>query len=333
MKQTLRRTAATAALAIPGLALTGVAFTGLAFAQSAAPAAPRVPAIAGGFPAPQQLQGLPDAVEQTLQLVDIPKPAGPRVALFNGKDLSQFTPWLGYANGTMFPTDANDKPLGARGLGDVFKVVEEDGWPAVYLSGRIWGSLNTVREYGNYHLSLWFKYGQQWHADVPRNTGVLYHSYGPHGAFAGTWMSAVEFEVAQDLNGMVATLGREMTATIELAQLPGPGPFGLGNYRYMVGGKPQEIHLPTLVKPNRDHERPVGQWNRLDLYVAGDQAVHVVNGQPVLALSRLARTGADGVSRPLTRGKIQLESEGTEVYMRDIWLEPIRSVPQVRMAK
>ena len=293
----------------------------------------RIPAIAGGFPPPQQLDGLPDAREQILALSDLPKPTGPRVALFNGKNLDLFSPWLGYANGTMFPADENDKPLGITGIGDVFKIVEADGWPALYISGRIWGSLNTRREYGDYHLSLWYKFGKQWHADVPPNTGVLYHSYGPHGAFAGTWMSAVEFEVAQGLTGMVATLGREMTAVTELAQLPGPGLFGLGNYRYMAGGKSVEFHLPTMVKQTRDVERPMGQWNKLDLYVSGANAVHVVNGEPVLVLTQLARKDAAGVSQPLTRGKIQLESEGTEVYMRDIWIEPIRDMPRVRVLK
>ena len=54
-----------------------------------------------------------------------------------------------------------------------------------------------------------------------------------------------------------------------------------------------------------------------------------MNDVPVMAISHIALRGNDGVLRPLTKGRIQLQSEGTEVYMREVWIEPIRSVPKV----
>lgn len=302
-----------------------------AWAQGHAPDASsmRIPAIAGGFPPLQEIAGVPSFHDQNLGLTQLPKPTGRRERLFNGKDLAQFTPWLGYANGSLFPADAADKPLGETGIGSVYQVVQEEGRPAIYISGRIWGALTTRRRFGNYHLSLWYKFRRQWGAEPP-NSGVLYHSYGTHEDFAGTFMSSIEFEVRQGLTGMVATIGRGITAQVELGEAAGPGVFpGLKDFRYMPGGQPSEIRLPTMVKEARDVEKPVGQWNRIDLYVAGDQAVQVVNGFPTMALSKITLHDANGNAQPLTEGQIQLESEGTEIFMRDLWIEPIRSVPKV----
>lgn len=310
-----------------------LALTAMTTAWSQAPPSVKVPAIAGGFPDFQVIPDVPAFHEQELALVGIPKATGPRLQLFNGVDLSGFTPWLGYSNGTMFPTDNNDKPLGETGIGDVFKVVQEEGKPAIYIFGRIWGSINTKRDVGNYHLSLNYKFGRQLHPDVPLNSGVLYHSYGPYGAFAGTWMSSAEFEVAKGLTGMIATIGKDMRAEVEIGEFPGPGLFGGKDFRFMPGGKRVTIRLPTMVKQQRDVERPQGQWNTLDLYVAGDRAVHVVNGVPTMALFKITREDEHGVAHPLTHGRIQLESEGSEVFMRDLWIEPIHRVPRVVVRK
>ena len=64
---------------------------------------------------------------------------------------------------------------------------------------------------------------------------------------------------------------------------------------------------------------PNGQWNTIEVYVLGDEAVHLVNGQVVLYLEN-ARL-KDGT--PLTRGQIQIQSEAAEVYYRNIRIRPI----------
>ena len=312
--------------------LIALAQGAVAVAQSSTPnmANLPLPAVLGGWPTSQKIEGVPEFRQHTLKLEDVPHATGPRESLCNGKDLSQFTPWLGYAHGGMFPEGAADKPLGETGIGDVFRVVQEDGGPAIYITGRVWGSINTKRELGNYHLSLWYKFGKQWNPDIPPNSGVLYHSYGSYGAFAGTWLSSLEFEVMSRLTGMLAVVGRELDMQIPIGEGPDAGVYtGAKDFRFMPGGKQAEIRMPTPVKQHSDAERPLGQWNKLDLYVAGDAAVHVVNDVPVMAISHIALRGSDGILRPLTKGRIQLQSEGTEVYMRDVWIEPIRSVPKV----
>lgn len=315
-----------------GFLLWAVVTGANAYSQADAPdmANRGLPYVAGGWPAEQQFTDLPAFREQTPRLTRIPHATGPRVSLFNGKDLSEFTPWLGYVGGGMFPSSPDEQPLGEVDGTDVFKPVIEDGRPALYISGKIWGALITKRDLGNYHLHVWYKFRQNPHPGQPQNSGLLYHSHGPHGAFAHTWMSSLECEVMTDLTGMVSATGRDIGFQTELSLAPGPGLYGSAhNYFYMPGGKLVDARMPTPVRQARVAERPDGQWNKVDLYVAGDSAVQVVNDIPVMAISKITFKDADGVVRPLTHGLIQFQSEGSEIYMRDIWVEPIRTVPKV----
>jgi hypothetical protein len=52
----------------------------------------------------------------------------------------------------------------------------------------------------------------------------------------------------------------------------------------------------------------------------------VVNGKVVMVLTG-SRHVVDGKEVPLTRGKIQLQSEGAEVFYRNIALRPITKIP------
>ena len=73
-------------------------------------------------------------------------------------------------------------------------------------------------------------------------------------------------------------------------------------------------------------ERPLGEWNTLDLYCLGQTSVHVVNGRTMVALSGL-RHKVGETEVPLTRGKVQLQSEAAEVFYRAIAIRPIRQMP------
>jgi hypothetical protein len=69
-----------------------------------------------------------------------------------------------------------------------------------------------------------------------------------------------------------------------------------------------------------------GEWNTLDLYCHGDTSVHVVNGRVMMVLYHLAQSDSGKVS-PLTRGRIQLQSEGAEVFYKQIKIRPISRIP------
>ena len=75
-----------------------------------------------------------------------------------------------------------------------------------------------------------------------------------------------------------------------------------------------------------DHEKPLGEWNSVELICVNGSSVHVVNGQVVMRLSDARRIdGAEAV--PLTSGTISLQTEGAEVFYRAIEIQPIDQIP------
>jgi hypothetical protein len=278
-------------------------------------------ALASGAPTP-------DAPHSTLALTEIPKAVGPATALFNGKDLKEWDAWLGYADPGLTYKRPPIAPIGATAQGgDIFKVVVEDGRPALYVNGKTWGSLVHKGDFQDYHLRLQYKWGKgQW---APRetqapNNGLLYHSHGAPGVVWGTWSQAVEFEIMLGSTGMIVPVGEAISAATTAVDDPA---LIAPKLRFTPAGRAKVVKGGTAdwnVEAYSDAEKPAGEWNTLDLYVVGDHAVHVVNGVPVMEVRDLK---ADGV--PLTHGAIQLQSEGAETFFRDIVLEPIRAMPKV----
>jgi Domain of Unknown Function (DUF1080) len=190
-------------------------------------------------------------------------------------------------------------------------------------------------------LRLQFKWGPRTWLPIQRNNGVLYHSRGLPGAFFGTWMSAVEFEVVPGSVGMVIGVGdshdgktfAQVDWTVGLTVEVGHDPaIRYPSRRYMPGGRLVPIAWPAFnADGNSNAERPIGEWNTLDLYVYGDSAVHVVSGTPVMVAGTFTMTdGGTGKARPLTSGRIQLQSEGAETFFRGITITPIKALPAVR---
>jgi hypothetical protein len=280
------------------------------------------------------IAGDPPFVQQKLRLVDVPKPTGAAYPLFNGKDLDDWQAWLGYPDPALTYQKPPVKPLGPVGKGTMFKVVSADGQPAIFVDGTTWGSLVHNRDIANYHLSLEYKWTGKRHAprlDQPENNGLLYHSGGPPGAVWGTWTRSVEYEIMTGSTGMVVPVGDDVRVTTEAGHDP---TIIYPKRRYLLGGRKIDIQQPAWnVENARDVEKSVGQWNRVDLYVVGDRAVHVLNGEPVMVLSGLSTIDpATGKKVPLTSGRIQFQSEGAETLFRNIMVEPIDKLPRVVLA-
>ena len=88
------------------------------------------------------------------------------VSLFNGKDL---TGWQTYDIENGFNNDPQR----------IYSVVDEDGEPAIRISGQILGGLVTREAFGNYRLRLQYKWGKKkWppRETQPFDSGLLYHS-------------------------------------------------------------------------------------------------------------------------------------------------------------
>lgn len=262
--------------------------------------------------------------------------------LFDGS-LTGWDTWLGRPDASMdipgLPRDATgvyttDMGLNHDPLG-VFSVVELDGRPALRVSGQIFGALTSHQEFSDYHLSLAYRWGDlKWapRADAPRDSGLLFHCVGPHGVQNNAWMLSLEFQIMQGQVGDFFSVGGGIADVPALRPVEQqPQIFTPGAPLVQVGPWVPGRNKPHPTRCNRlgntDFENPVGAWNRLDLYVVGDCTVHVVNGHVAMVLRHTRRPGPDGTAIPLTRGRIQLQSEGAEIFFRDITLAPLPAFP------
>src|SRR5262249_22978991 len=116
--------------------------------------------------------------------------------LFNGKDLTGWETWLGKPGKGAEPLGLHHDPKKVYTGGDA------DGKAAGRIAGEVFGALTSKDEFENYHLKLEFKWGEKkWPprdgADTPRDSGLLYHCVGKHGAGGGYWMQSLECQIEE----------------------------------------------------------------------------------------------------------------------------------------
>lgn len=258
----------------------------------------------------------------------LPRSPEQETALFNGRDLSGWDSWLGRPYRGKEVVGLNIDPK------QVYSVVTVDGAPAIRISGEIWGALTSKEAFENYHLRLEFKWGEKkWppREKAVRDSGLLYHCVGPHGAHDTFWMQSLESQIQEgDCGDYWSVAGSMVDTTGEVRN--GLLIYSPSGQRFTVPrrvgtskeGRP--LTDPRIVK-SADYEKPHGEWNVMELLTVGDTAVHVVNGKPNLVLTNSRRL-VDGREVPLTGGKIQLQSEGAEVFYRNIVIKPLRKIPE-----
>ncbi|MBP6828901.1 MAG: DUF1080 domain-containing protein [Saprospiraceae bacterium] len=248
-------------------------------------------------------------------------------SLFNGKDLSGWDTYLGPEH-----VETGGKPSAAplglnKDPNHVFQVVVEDGSPVLRISGQTGGGISTQSTFENYHLRLEFKWGNKmwWPKSKPiKDSGLLYHAVGPHGADFGSWMRSQEFQIqVGDCGDYWGVAG----GAFDIPAKRDPK----GNYVYDAHG---ELFTFSADSPagrhcikNPDAEKPVGEWNTIDLYCHGDTSVHVINSVVNMVLFHSKQVNK-GKSSPLTKGKIQLQSEGAEIFFRNLEWQPIGRIPE-----
>jgi hypothetical protein len=203
------------------------------------------------------------------------------------------------------------------GLGDPFKLFTvqraSDGQLVLRVSGEVYAGLTSRAQYANYHLTFEVRWGTtKWAPRLTekRDSGLLYHCQGPHGAFWKVWMPCLELQIQEGDFGDLHQLAGPSSAVRQVANTWNPS----GTL----------VRTDTRVLRRTNRESPPGEWTRVDLYVVGDRAVHVVNGVVVLALQDARK--ADG--QPLTSGMLQLQSEGAECFYRDLRWRRIMRLPQ-----
>ena len=260
--------------------------------------------------------------------IELNEPKVPWQNLFNGIDLKGWDTYLG----AQFTGKGDDK-TGMKPIGlnidpkQTFSVVTEDGEKALRISGQHFGGISTEGMFENYHLQLQFKWGKlKWHPkkNARMDSGLLYHANGEHGVDWGFWMQSQEFQIQEkDCGDYWGVAGAIMDIPTQK----------VNDSTYIYD--PLSIKRTFMDKTavgrhaikNPDAEKPTGEWNTLDLYCFGDTAVHIVNGKVVMILYS-SKHPVNGKMEPLTKGKIQLQSEGAEIFYRRMRIVPINVMPE-----
>ena len=248
------------------------------------------------------------------------------VALYNGKD---FTGWDSYLGPPLDSTGKklNDSPVGLNNdPGNVFTIVQQDGERVIRISGESWGGISTIKEYADFHLQIHFKWGVlTWgqKKNKKRDSGLLYFAVGNQGADYGAWMRSQEFQIEEGNTGDYWGVAGGMQDIPAIMNSD-------SEYVYNPSGQLYTFSATSKVgrhcKKKGNAENPTGEWNTIDLYCHGDTSVHVVNGKVMMVLYHSSQMES-GHAIPLVKGKIQIQSEGAEVFYKDLMIEPIAAIP------
>lgn len=236
-------------------------------------------------------------------------------SLFNGKNLKGWETYVGPKEKGGEPIGLNTDPL------NLFSVVKMDGEKLIRISGEINASIATKKEYENYHLRVDVKWGDE--VFKTKNSGVLYHSYGDFGVGLGVWMSSHELQLKSGNMGDSYRMGKSY-CEIPMTK------NDKGKYTYSKGADknpsiPKEAS--QIVAKDADYEKPQGEWNTIELYCVGGTSIHVVNGKVNMVNYNSCKYLGEGNTEPLTKGKIQFQSEGGELFLRNIKIKPIKELP------
>ncbi len=229
------------------------------------------------------------------------------IPLFNGTDLTGFTSWL--------------KDTHHADPRKVFTV--HDGM--IHVSGDGYGYLATDKEYRNYRLTVDYKWGKRTDGGKSvRNSGVLLHATGKDGSAGGTWMASIECQLAQGCVGdLIAIRGKDIPVSLKAETILGPDK----RPRWKKGGEVRTFpkgqlwwsrHDPEYkelldTRGKDDLESALGDWTRVEC-VCADKRIQVkVNGTQV----------NEAFDVQPDAGKILLQSEGFEIFFRNVQLQPI----------
>jgi Domain of Unknown Function (DUF1080) len=236
------------------------------------------------------LLGVTFAMQAVPQKIPPHKPA---IVLFDGSNLDSFDTFL--------------KTKGLNSDPDhVFKL--ENG--TIHISGKEMGYLITRQSYHDFYLRAEFKWGEGTYGEregKARDSGILFNIQGEQ----KVWPRSIEFQITEGGTGdFWMTDGAALTGRDGERVIGPPGSslkidhFGKGPTQNVVGFR----------DAIGDMEKPHGQWNLVELVTHGNDVKQYVNG-------KLANEGKDPSP---AQGKILFQSEGAEVFFRDIKLYPLK---------
>ena len=155
----------------------------------------------------------------------------------------------------------------------------------IYCQGVPNGYMRTVEAYSNYHLHVEWRW-----AENPTNSGVFLHCQLPD----QVWPNAFECQLMADHAGDFVLIGA--------------GSVTVGDTTYAI-----TEGFEIIDKQHESSEKPVGEWNAYDITSEGSTIVAKVNGV-------IQNIGTDTA---LKSGFIALQSEGSPIEFRNVWIEPV----------
>ncbi len=258
---------------------------------------------------------------QEIGSFDRPVAPSQTIELWNGQDL---TGWYSHL------TDGGyDDPR------QVF-TVQPNG--ILRISGDGFGGLITRQSYTKYHLVMEYRWGTETWAprkEKARDGGLLLHAYGPDGGFGGTkdkpgpWMTSIEFQIIEGGVGDILVLQGldEQGNRLEAACTCEVQKDRDGENCWKAGGEKQRFTKGRINWYGRDPDwkdtlgfrgkddvdSPGQEWTRLDCYATEDSLTYLVNGTVVNRATEVTPN----------RGKILLQTEGAEMFVRKLELRPL----------
>jgi Domain of Unknown Function (DUF1080) len=215
------------------------------------------------------------------------------IVLFDGSDLKNFDTFL---TGGGLNSDPEH----------VFQV--ENG--VIHVSGKEFGYFITKKTYQNFYLRAEFKWGEGTYVSregKARDSGILYNVQGEQ----KVWPRSIEFQIMEGGTGdFWMTDGAALTGKDGVRVT---GPAGKAEKIDRFGKGPSE-NVVGFRDPVGEVEKPHGEWNVLELVTEGKDIKQYVNGKLV----------NEGTDPSPASGKILFQSEGAEVYFRDIKLYPLK---------
>jgi sugar phosphate isomerase/epimerase len=237
----------------------------------------------------------------------------------------------GLPEGTAKGDGMNGTPMGMNDPKQVFKIITLNNEKVLRASGEIYGGLTTKSEYQNYHLRLKYKWGtKKWEPrlNLPKDCGIMYHLTGTNeDAFWSTFLMGIECQISEKNSGELFLIPNKNYSIRPCAEVT-VSEDTVWNVNAPLKFKGGYTTFPNhFVNRSENFESNPTEWTTIDVYTIGSSAVHLVNGHVVMAFQNAGIQKADMSITPLTKGKIQLQSEGAEVFYKDITIEEITDFP------
>lgn len=161
----------------------------------------------------------------------------------------------------------------------------------LYSEGAPNGYIRTDNEYSDYHLHVEWRWPENAAQGRRRNSGVFVHQNGTD----QVWPKVIECQLQSGSAGSFVLInGTGMTVDGENKQNP--------NQQFVIINRKQD-----------STENPAGQWNSYDIYCQADTIRCFVNDV----------FQNEGTSVIPSSGHICLQSEGSPIEFRNIYIEPV----------